>query len=102
MEFTRKEKLAIFHALDAILLADGYAHKREVDLIVMVNIQFNFYPADMDEARQMDFGEIANALRSMSIEKKNVFKGLAVAMAEADGNTSSSELRIIPLFFALL
>jgi hypothetical protein len=103
MEFTRKEKLAIFHALDAILLADGFAHKNEVDLIAFVNVQFlNFLPSDMNEARKMNIIEVANALRSLSSGKKEIFKELAFTMAEIDGNSADSELRVISLFFALL
>lgn len=102
MDFTRKEKLAIFQALNAILLADGFVHQPKVDYIAQINVQFDFYPADMDEARRMDMTEAANALRSMNPEKKDVFRGWAIGIAEADGNINDYELRLISLFFANL
>ncbi len=102
MFFTRNEKLAIFGALDAILLADGRAHSKEVDLISEVNVQFNFFPSDMDEARKMDPRLVMNTLVSLSSEKKEFFKRYAVRIAEADGKIDDNELRLISLFFAML
>lgn len=104
MYLTRNEKLAIAHALNEVIIADGEATHNERNFISEVLINFGFKPADLAEARNLDISSVLSTIKNMNNEKKEFFKGAMANMALIDGEDSLNSItqRVVSMYFSIL
>lgn len=104
MYFTREEKLAVLHALNQILIADGEVTENETAIMKTFLSNFGCSLSDLIEARDMDATRIVNVVRGMNREQKEFFKGAVANMALSEGADQDLDNRVqraVNVYFAL-
>ena len=95
MDFNLAEKLAIVKAVDEVILVDGRVRKEEVDFLSQLMTILKFDRTLVEEAREITAKECMMILKGMSNKKKNALAVLLNEMANADGEFSQEEFRLI-------
>ena len=95
MDFNLAEKLAIVKAVDEVILVDGKVRKEEIDFLAQLMTILKFDRNLVEEAREITAKECMMILKGMSDKKKNALAVLLNEMANADGEFSKDEFRLI-------
>ncbi len=95
MDFNLAEKLAIVKAVDEVILVDGRVRKEEIDFLSQLMTILKFDRTLVEEAREITAKECMMILKGMSDKKKNALAVLLNEMANADGEFSKDEFRLI-------
>jgi uncharacterized tellurite resistance protein B-like protein len=95
MDFNLAEKLAIVKAVDEVILVDGRVRKEEVEFLSQLMTILKFDRALVEEARAITAKECMMILKGMNEKKKQALAVLLNEMANADGEFSKEEYRLI-------
>ncbi|MGB5228712.1 TerB family tellurite resistance protein [Eudoraea sp.] len=95
MNFNLAEKLAIVKAIDEVILVDGKVDKREIDFLTQLMDILKFDRVLIEEARKITAMECMQVLKAMPHNKKTALGVMLSEMANADGEFSEDEYRLI-------
>jgi len=93
--FSLTEKLAIVHAVDAVIFADGVVHQGEVDNLGELMNQIDFDSNFLLKARGLSENQMILILKDMTLLKKKALEQILNEMANADGFLHQKELEFI-------
>ncbi len=83
--FTLAEKLAIVHAMDSVIWADGTVHKGELDALGGMMPHIGFDSNFILQARNITQEQAKLILRKMPKDKKTMLVGILDELAISDG-----------------
>ncbi|MBD1261489.1 TerB family tellurite resistance protein [Maribacter polysiphoniae] len=89
--FTIAEKLAIVHAMDSVILADGTVHKGELDALGEMMPRIEFDSNFILQARNIAQEQAKLILRDMSEDKKLELVSILDEIAISDGFVHQKE-----------
>jgi uncharacterized tellurite resistance protein B-like protein len=95
MKYNLAEKLAIVKAIDEVILADGRVSKSEIDFLTQLMQILQFDRVLIEEARKITAKECMHVLKGMPENKKHALGVMLSEMANADGQFSEDEYRLI-------
>ncbi len=95
MEFTLAEKLAIVHAVDAVMYADGIIHNGEINALGLLMHHIDFDSNFIVQARNVAIEQGMLILAGMPEVKKVALAGILKDMAKADGFVHQKEVTLI-------
>lgn len=98
--FTLAEKLAVVHALDSIILADGLAHKAELEALQQLMNYLDFDSNFIVQARNASQEQVLLILNEMPDSKKEALLSLLNDMALVDGYLHEKETSFITNIFS--
>ena len=98
--FTLAEKLAVVHALDSIILADGFAHKAELEALQQLMNYLDFDSNFIVQARNASQEQVLLILKEMPDSKKEALLALLNDMAIVDGYVHEKETSFITNIFS--
>ncbi|MFS4493119.1 TerB family tellurite resistance protein [Maribacter sp. 2308TA10-17] len=93
--FSLAEKLAIVHALDSVIIADGNVHTGEISTLSELMHRLDFDSNSIVQARNLSTEQGILVLESMSDKKKLVIAEILNEMALADGFAHKKEKSLI-------
>jgi uncharacterized tellurite resistance protein B-like protein len=93
--FSLTEKLAIVHAVDAVIFADGVVHQSEVDTLSKLMNRIDFDSDFLLKARSLSENQMILILKDMTSPKKKALEVILNEMANADGFLHQKELEFI-------
>jgi uncharacterized tellurite resistance protein B-like protein len=100
MKFTLAEKLAIVHAVDAVMYADGIIHTGEIDALGLLMKHIDFDSNFIVQARNVATKQGLLILDGMPAGKKEALARILQDMAKADGFVHEKEVTLILSIFA--
>jgi uncharacterized tellurite resistance protein B-like protein len=100
MDFTLAEKLAIVHAVDAVMYADGIIHNGEIDALGLLMKYLDFDSNFLVQARNVAAKQGLLILDGMAEVKKEALAHILKEMARADGFVHEKEVALILNIFA--
>ena len=95
MKFNLAEKLAIVKAIDEVILVDGKVSKSEIDFLTQLMDILKFDRVLIEEARKITAKESMEVLKAMPENKKHALGVMLSEMANADGEFSEDEYRLV-------
>jgi len=100
MEFTLAEKLAIVHAVDGVMHADGIIHDGEISALGLLMKRIDFDSNFIVQARNVAAKQGLLILDGMTDIKKEALAHILQDMAKADGFVHETEIKLILNIFA--
>ncbi|SHI62954.1 hypothetical protein [Pseudozobellia thermophila] len=83
--FNLAEKLAIVHAINAVILADGKVHNGEINALTQLMKHIDFDSNFILQARNIESEQAMAILRKMPPEKKKNLQSILEMTAISDG-----------------
>lgn len=97
--YSLAEKLAIAHALDAVILADGTVHNGEINALSELMKRIDFDSNFLVQARNISLNQVLSILDAMTANKKKALGTILIDMAIADGHIHKKENQLIVRIF---
>ncbi|PKA98697.1 hypothetical protein B0O79_2385 [Flavobacteriaceae bacterium MAR_2009_75] len=97
--FTLAEKLAMVHAVNAVILADGHVHEGEINALTQLMQHIDFDSNFIMQARNIDSEQAILILKKMSQEKKVNLESILEMTAISDGFKHTSEIDLMTYIF---
>ena len=98
--FTRAEKMAIFQAVDSVILADGIVHQGEIGALGQLMHRIGFETNFMIQARSIDAQQGIRVLVGMTKNKKQDLIMILKDIAKSDGFVHEKEVALMLRIFA--
>lgn len=98
-DFNLAEKLAIVHAINAVILADGQVHDGEISALTQLMKLIDFDSNFILQARNIDSKQALAILRKMPSEKKKNLESILEMTAISDGFKHSKESTLMAYIY---